>query len=134
MMVSHALGYLAASRYGLAEEELVDLLSRDFLVYEWFFKNSYHVPADLLKLAVDYRRKEAHKENQGIQEPSSEEERAATVWLKDTRTPPEKVSIFLKNALSNPDGPHLPIVLWSRLSFDLAPYLSDRLLENIPLD
>ena len=29
MLVSHALGYLAASRQGLAEDELVDLLSRD---------------------------------------------------------------------------------------------------------
>ncbi len=33
VLVSHALGYLAASRYGLAEDELVDLLSRDLEVY-----------------------------------------------------------------------------------------------------
>ena len=133
MLVSHALGYLSASRYGLAEEELVDLLSRDFQVYEWFFKNSYHVPADLLQLAVDYRRETEGKENLRNQEPSNEEERAASAWLKDTRTPPEQVSGFLKKVLSNPNGPRIPIVLWSRLSFDLAPYLSDRLLENVPL-
>ena len=132
-LVSHALGYLAASRYGLAEEELVDLLSRDFQVYEWFFTKSYHVPADLLQLAVDYRREAACKDKINNQDPSSEEERAASAWLKDTRNPPEQVSEFLKKVLSKPNGPRLPIVLWSRLSFDLTPYMSERLLESIPL-
>ena len=44
-LVSHALGYLAASRYGLAEDELLDLLSRDLQVYEWFFEKGRHLPA-----------------------------------------------------------------------------------------
>ena len=56
VLVSHALGYLAASRYGLAEDELLDLLSRDLQVYGWFFKKSYHLPADLVELAKQYRR------------------------------------------------------------------------------
>ena len=43
-LVSHALGYLAASRYGLAEDELVDLLSRDLQVYAWFFGKSLPLP------------------------------------------------------------------------------------------
>jgi NACHT domain- and WD repeat-containing protein len=52
--LSHALGYLAASRNGLAEDELVDLLSRDIEVYEAFFRQTYHLPSDLVNLAVAY--------------------------------------------------------------------------------
>ncbi|MBE0686158.1 MAG: DUF4062 domain-containing protein [Anaerolineaceae bacterium] len=132
-LVSHALGYLAASRYGLSEDELVDLLSRDFEVYDWFFKKSYHVPSDLLQRAIEYKRPFKKEENEPITEPSMEEQRVALNWLKDIRTPPEEVSDFLQKVLIKPDGPMLPIVLWSRLSFDLAPYLSERLLEKIPL-
>ncbi len=132
-LVSHALGYLAASRYGLSEDELVDLLSRDFEVYDWFFKKSYHVPSDLLQRALEYKRPSKEVEIEPKLEPSKEEERVALNWLKDIRTPPEEVSEFLRNVLIKPDGPRLPIVLWSRLSFDLAPYLSERLLEKIPL-
>ncbi len=51
-LVSHALGYLAASRHGLTEDELVDLLSRDLDVYEWFFRQTYHLPSDLVNLAI----------------------------------------------------------------------------------
>ena len=47
VLVSHALGYLAASRYGLSEDELLDLLSRDPEVYRWFLLGSFHVPLDL---------------------------------------------------------------------------------------
>ena len=59
-LVAHALGYLAASRYGLAEDELLDLLSRDLQVYAWFFKQSFHLPADLVRWAIQYRRSHAH--------------------------------------------------------------------------
>lgn len=128
-LVSHALGYLAASRYGLSEDELVDLLSRDYEVYDWFFKKSYHIPSDLLQKAVEYKR--STKET--TIKATNEEERIASNWLKDVRTPPEDVSKFLQNVLTRKDGPRIPIVLWSRLSFDLAPYLSERLLEKTPL-
>ncbi len=125
MLVSHALGYLAASRHGLSEDELIDLLSRDFEVYSWFFKGSQHVPPDLLQLAVAHR-------PQAVGRSVSQDERAALDWLTDTRTPPESVEKFLRFVLTLPNGPRLPIVLWSRLSFDLAPYLSQRTdKENI---
>jgi N-acyl-D-aspartate/D-glutamate deacylase len=87
MLVSHALGYLAASRHGLSEDALVDLLSRDFEVYSWFFKGSQHVPPDLLQLAVAHR-------PQPVGRSASQDDRAAMDWLTDTRTPPESVEKF----------------------------------------
>ena len=133
IMVSHAVGYLAASRDGLSEEELVDLLSRDYQVYEWFFRKTYHVPPDLLQLAVEYRqiKQVGEKKNLGWQ--SQNEERLAYAWLKQDRNPPEQVVHFLKEVLPKENGPRLPIVLWSRLSFDLAPYLTERLVDGTVL-
>ncbi len=129
-LVSHALGYLAASRFGLAEDELLDLLSRDLQVYEWFFKKSYHLPADLLKWAIAYRR--GFPAGSGKEEaPTDEkEERETLAWLKKIRNPPEKVTEFLQEVLPKADGPRLPVVLWSRLSFDLAPYLTERMVDG----
>jgi hypothetical protein len=132
-MVSRALGYLAASRFGLAEDELVDLLSRDLQVYEWFYRMSYHLPSDLVQNAIQYRRSlQAGAANQEG-EATKEEERAALAWLKEIRNPPEQVSKFLMEVLPKPDGPRLPIVLWSRLSFDLAPYLTERMVDGSSL-
>jgi hypothetical protein len=132
-MVSRTLGYLAASRFGLAEDELVDLLSRDLQVYEWFFRMSYHLPSDLLQNAIKYRRGLQGSVDKKEGETTKEEERAALAWLKEIRNPPEQVSQFLKEVLPKPDGPRLPIVLWSRLSFDLAPYLTERMVDGSAL-
>ena len=132
-MVSHALGYLAASRYGLAEDEMVDLLSRDLQVYEWFFKMSYHLPSDLVQNAIQYRRSIQAGTAKQEGEATKEEERAALAWLKEIRNPPEQVSKFLMDVLPKPDGPRLPIVLWSRLSFDLSPYLTERMVDGSSL-
>ncbi len=142
-MVSHALGYLAASRQGLAEDELVDLLSRDPEVYEWFFRQTYHLPSDLVNLAMDHLEKhpqeaaDLHPESYHDQERLAidwlRHERQAIDWLKQDRTPPEPVRKFLREVLQRADGPRLPIVLWSRLSFDLAPYLSERLVDGSAL-
>jgi WD40 repeat protein len=69
MLVNRSLGYLAASRNGLAEDELLDVLSDDDEVLDNFKARSPRSP-DI--------------------------------------------------------GRRLPTVVWSRLSFDLAPYLSGR--------
>jgi hypothetical protein len=133
MLVSRALGYLAASRYGLAEDELVDLLSRDQGVYEWFFRQAYHLPSDLLQLAVEHLRKHPEELKDLPSESTHDGERLALGWLKRYRTPPEPVVRFLKDVLTRADGPRLPIVLWSRLSFDLAPYLTERMVDGSSL-
>jgi hypothetical protein len=75
VMVAHSLGYLAASRYGLSEDEIVDVLSLD----------------DEVK--------------------------------RD----------FRDHARRSPEIQRLPIVVWSRLYFDLAPYLSERSAEGTTL-
>ena len=132
MLVSRALGYLAASRYGLAEDELVDLLSRDLQVYEWFFKKSFHLPADLVQWAMKYCRSHPAQAGKGDGQPGKDEETAALAWLKEIRSSAEAVD-FLAEVLPKVDGPRLPVVLWSRLSFDLAPYLSERMVDGSPL-
>jgi hypothetical protein len=131
--LSHALGYLAASRYGLAEDELVDLLSRDIEVYETFFRQTYHLPADLVYLAIEFLQDHPEALENTSKSSFQDAERRAVAWLKQARTPPEPVMKFLADVLPRPDGPRLPIVLWSRLSFDLAPYLSERLVDGSAL-
>ena len=102
IIVSRALGYLAASRYGLAEDELVDLLSRDVDVYEWFLDQTFHVPSDLHGL-----------------DPTR---RIETLRADPVRRP--ELRALLGELLSRSDGPRLPAVLWSRLLSDLRPYLT----------
>jgi hypothetical protein len=75
LLVAHALGYLAASRYGLSENELLDVLSAD----------------------------EAVKTD------------------------------FLRRSPRSPQVDRLPVVVWSRLYFDLEPYLSERAGEGTVL-
>ena len=54
-LVARTVGYLAASRYGLAEDELLDVLSRDADLYASFLQGSYHLPSDLVARAIEYR-------------------------------------------------------------------------------
>lgn len=123
VLVSHALGYLAASRYGLAEDELLDLLSGDPDVYGWFLSGAQHLPADLLARATEYRGARATGEAEGPEE-----------WLRSIRdrNGPELRS-FLEDVLPRADGPRLPVVLWSRLLFDLEPYLAEREADGAAL-
>jgi NACHT domain- and WD repeat-containing protein len=75
LFVAHCLGYLAAARRGLTEDELLDVLSRDEEVFDDFTTRAFH-------------------------------------------TPPE---------------PRLPVVVWSRLFFDLEPYLTERRADQTSL-
>jgi WD40 repeat protein len=76
-LVSRALGYLAAARHGLAEDEILDLLS----------------PAGDPSVMADFRR----------------------------RSP------------LAPQADRLPVVVWSRLFFDIEPYLSVRRADGASL-
>ncbi|MDP2767727.1 MAG: hypothetical protein Q8O41_09815, partial [Candidatus Methanoperedens sp.] len=75
MLVERSLGYLAASRNGLTEDEMLDVLSQDDELYQDFLKRTYHKP-------------------------------------------PEQ---------------RLPVVVWSRLYFDLEPYLTERSADGTTL-
>ncbi len=75
MMVSRSLGYLAAAKNGLSEDELLDVLSDD----EEFFRD------------------------------------------------------FLNRAFHKPPENRLPVIVWSRLYFDLEPYLIERSADGTSL-
>jgi hypothetical protein len=75
MLVSRSLGYLAAAKNGLSEDELIDVLSADREVFEDFKKRAFHEP-------------------------------------------PEQ---------------RIPAVVWSRLFFDLEPYLTERSADETSL-
>jgi len=75
VLVAHALGYLAASRFGLSEDEVLDVLSADDAVLDDFAARSF-------------------------------------------QELPER---------------RLPIVAWSRLYFDVEPYLAERSAEGATL-
>jgi len=124
VLVGATLGYLAASRYGLAEDELLDLLSRDPAVYGSFLVNSFHLPPDLVTATARAR---------------AIDHDAATTWLTELvntarhgkETPPGGgLDSWLTDLLSRRDGPRLPAAPWSRLLFDLGPYLGQRPSEG----
>jgi WD40 repeat protein/signal recognition particle GTPase len=75
IMLSHALGYLAAAKSGLTEDELLDILSLDEEVLEDFRRRTYH-------------------------------------------RPPDK---------------RIPVIVWSRLYFDLESYFSERTGDGVKL-
>ena len=52
VLVSHALGYLAAARNGLSEDELLDVLWQDDEVRSDFFRRSPKSPQDIAALPV----------------------------------------------------------------------------------
>ncbi len=110
-LVARALGYLAAAKNGLAEDELLDLLSRDLLVYSWFLRSLFHIPPDLLDWVQN---------SQGVS--ADEAER----WLRNLIRHKLDLELFLEVLLAKNPDLRLPVVLWSRLYADLAPYLAVR--------
>jgi hypothetical protein len=119
VLVSRALGYLAASRHGLAEDELVDLLSRDRDVYRWFVLGSYHVPLDLRERLREYL-------------PSGAEQGEVAEWVRQVRDGEREIGEldrFLDEVLPR-GGLRLPVVLWSRLYSDLRPFLTEQAFED----
>lgn len=126
VLVRTALGYLAASRGGLAEDELTDLLARDVPLYRHVLLGAYHVPEDLTDCAAE------HPDRPEGQSPAS--------WVAELREQTRAGSGAALDELldsvvpAGPDRPRpgteLPVVLWSRLSFDLGPYLAERSSES----
>lgn len=108
LLVSHALGYLALARHGLAEDELVDLLSRDLDVYAKFVVDAVSVPPDLRDLLDPDRVEELRRD------PARREELRA----------------LLAPVVARTDGPRLPVAVWSRLLSDLDPWLAHRRHET----
>ena len=127
-LVSHAVAYLAASRYGLAEDELIEILSRDPDVYGWFLQGAEHFPQDLVARAEElwFDR----KADGGWENPDPTNREAEVIRrLRDLRKDPERLRTLLTEEVGT-HGLQLPVVLWSRLFFDLEPYLTERRTEG----
>jgi hypothetical protein len=242
ILVSRALGYLAASRYGLAEDEVLDVLSRDVDVYRWFLLGARQAPPDLQReaarfpgrppviapatwltcireaarlldeqpwrlfglldrqvarravdlavaAAMDPERADhvliglsrdglarcelgrwtatasttpadeaapcesQDSDSDGILawareyrqiyaaswpfptcRPSvADEDEAVLAWYGQLHGWRDQLDVLLKNVLPRSGGPRLPYVLWSRLAFDLEPYLTERRHEGAEL-
>ncbi|MCJ7715049.1 MAG: AAA family ATPase, partial [Anaerolineales bacterium] len=119
VLVSRVIGYLLASRHGLSEDELVDLLSRDTELYVWFVQNLYHFPSDLISAANTYL---AQKDSPGKEVIDTQ----ATAWLQKIREDTLTLKQFLAEVINRGQTLRLPIVLWARLFADLQPYLTTR--------
>ena len=133
--VAHALGYLATSRHGLSEDELVELLSRDPDVYRWFLLGSYHVPLDLRERLDEHLSGKAKRELRAAakREKGSSDEVAEWVrQIRDGERDEAELDELLAKVLprGGTEGMRLPIVLWSRLYADLRPYLTERAYED----
>jgi WD40 repeat protein len=56
-----------------------------------------------------------------------EAQEKAEAWFNNhIRSNPNQLDSFLESNLSMPNGPRLPVVLWSRLYSDIKPYLTER--------
>ncbi len=124
-LVSHAVGYIAASRYGLAEDELFRLLSRDPDVYTWFLHGAQHMPPDLVKRAAEHWTEAVGKGDQKASTPES----PTVTRLRELCKDAGRLRTFLTEDVGL-EGLQLPVVLWSRLFFDLEPYLTERQVEG----
>ena len=115
-------------------------------VYAWFFHRSFHLPADLVDRAIEYRRNRATPQakrngNKRKGQVHNDEESAALEWLQEIhaawppeiREAPKKVVDFRTGCCPKPKGRACRWFSGSRLSFDLAPYLTERLVDGSPL-
>lgn len=134
LLVSHSLGYLASGKNGLTEDELLDVLARDVDVYTWFLQSLYHSPPDLIQhvrayLEDDPSVLEWELVDQSISEATAE------AWLSEIRQDrdSDRLRDFVSRMLAKSGGLRLPVVLWSRLYFDLEPYLAHRTADGASL-
>ena len=120
-LVERSLAYLAAAKNGLAEDELLDILSHDIEVYRSFLEKMRHVPGDLARAVIAYLG-EKNCAKYKVCDTSSAEAWYETIIKPDAK----EFQKFLEYLSQMPDSPRLPVVLWSRMYFDLKPYLLQR--------
>ena len=120
VIVSRSLGYLAAAKSGLSEVEVLDVLAGDADVYANFLSVARHIPSDLRPHLIAY-----------IQEIG--ETRSPEAWLSSVCNDQPRFTEHIEKLLGRAPGLQLPVVLWSRLYFDLEPYLTERSADGISL-
>ena len=120
VIVDRGLGYLAAAKNGLSEDELLDVLARDVDVYAGFVKLARHIPSDLQPHLNAYL--------QEIGETGD-----PLRWLMSLSKDERRFKEFVKLMLVRAPELQLPVILWSRLYFDLEPYLAERSADGASL-
>lgn len=120
VIVSRSLAYLASAKNGLSEDEVLDVLASDVDVYANFLKVSRHIPSDLLP------RLEAHLQEIG-------DRRGPEDWLKELYGHEDRLKEFVAKMLEQKPKLQLPVILWSRLYFDLERYLTERSADGASL-
>jgi hypothetical protein len=131
VLVSRTLAYLGASKMGLAEDELLDFLTRDVEVYAEFLAAAQHFPPDLVVEAGKHLARDGVVDD--LQSPATPSDTCAEVFLRGLVADPSALRAFLAPVLTRRGGPQLPMVLWSRLRDDLEPYLCIRDADGVQL-
>jgi len=109
-------------------------LARDVDVYTWFLRSLYHTPPDLIQQICAYL--EADPSILDLElEGKSISEATAEAWVSEIRGHSDagKLKKFLNDLLTKNGKLRLPVVLWSRLYFDLEPYLAYRTADGTSL-
>lgn len=117
-LVGRALGYLAAARNGLTEDELLDVLSRDPDVYADFVRGAGHVPPDLTAHILK------RMSTQGLEGAALDV--AVAQWLDRLNGSPKELRAFMAEICALSSGPRVPVVVWSRLFGEMEPYMTRR--------
>jgi hypothetical protein len=90
-LVSRSMGYLAAAKNGLTEDEMLDVLARDVEVYTWFLCSLYHTPPDLIQYAIRYLEEKSSEDSSESERPVDES--SAEAWLSDIRSDKDESAI-----------------------------------------
>ena len=129
LMVSRSLGYLVAAKNGLTEDEIIEVLSRDVDIYESFFNKSYHVPPDFLE-CVKKHLHENNPDNNAEKNKDENEDMIVEKRIRNLQKDSQQLREFLHSKSSSLS---LPVIIWSRLYFDLKPYLIERSADGTSL-
>ncbi len=122
VLLSRSLMYLVTSKNGLSEDEIIDVLSRDKDVFCNFMNRARSEPTEIIKIINNVL---AEEENHLLDDPSKlfKELRINSAFCEDIFGRIQKDEIDLK----------IPISVWSRLYFDLEPYLSEKMADDTVL-
>ena len=127
VMVSTSLGYLRSGKNGISEDEMTNLLSTNMDLYAWFLGNAVNIPSDVMPFLKQYIERhdktelsKSKEDREGIRDSDAEK------WFnREIRPDRDKLMAFLTSASEKSCSFSLPIVLWSRLFFDLKPYIAE---------
>ncbi|MBM3238126.1 DUF2225 domain-containing protein [Candidatus Poribacteria bacterium] len=93
---------------------------------------THHTPPDLLADIKEHLRA-ANRDDAVEADKAEVSDAKAEKWLQELQEERKQRRDFLTEILPKPHGPRLPVILWSRLYFDLEPYLIERSADSTSL-